>query len=299
MSSSNIPSQFLYAMRQTGFEPECIIVADGKLHRFRDWLDKPGTKNGWYVLFPDYPPSGAFGCWKRGISERWCGTDHFDSHLMTQRLVSIDKALETDYEKWRKRSTEMWLNARPANGNHGYLKSKKVGAHGIRYLRGALLVPVMDCSGQLHGLQCIYLDGSKRFTKATNKRGHYHMIGNPHENIICIAEGYATAATIYEIVEHAVAVAFDAGNILPVAINLRREFPDYQLVICADNDWRIDGNPGLTKAQHAAERVGGAVIFPRFHVPASCGTDFNDLYFEDGVDAVRGCFSMLGGAQHV
>lgn len=71
MPSSDIISQFLTAMRRAGFEPDCKIVADGKLHNFRDWLDKPGTMNGWYVLFSDYPASGAFGCCNRGISECW------------------------------------------------------------------------------------------------------------------------------------------------------------------------------------------------------------------------------------
>lgn len=71
MLSTDIRSHFLSAMRQAGFEPDCHIVADGRLHHFRDWLDKPGTLNGWYVLFPNSPVSGAFGCCRRGISERW------------------------------------------------------------------------------------------------------------------------------------------------------------------------------------------------------------------------------------
>lgn len=73
MSSTDIHSQFLSAMRQAGFEPDCSIIADGRLHHFRDWLDKPETLDGWYVLFPAPLASGAFGCCRRGISERWSG----------------------------------------------------------------------------------------------------------------------------------------------------------------------------------------------------------------------------------
>lgn len=71
MSSGSKNSQFLSAMRQAGFEPDFEIVADGRLHHFRDWLDKPEALNAWYVLFPDSPASGAFGCCRRGISEKW------------------------------------------------------------------------------------------------------------------------------------------------------------------------------------------------------------------------------------
>ena len=68
-----VEREFLDAMRQAGFEPDCPIVSDGKLHRFRDWLDKPGTLYGWYVLFPDHLPAGVFGCRRRGILETWTG----------------------------------------------------------------------------------------------------------------------------------------------------------------------------------------------------------------------------------
>jgi phage/plasmid primase-like uncharacterized protein len=62
-------TRFLEAMKNSGIEPDCEIFADGIFRRFRDWRDKPGTKNCWYVLYPDFPPLGVFGCWKRGINE--------------------------------------------------------------------------------------------------------------------------------------------------------------------------------------------------------------------------------------
>lgn len=292
MSSSSIIAQFLSAMRQAGFEPDCHIIADGKLHRFRDWLDKPGTKNGWYVFYPDFPSAGAFGCWRRGISERWSEVNQNICTIVSQRFASIEKTLADKNPKGQKKANEVWQQAKPANGNHGYLLSKRVKAHGTRYLRAALLVPVLDITGQLHGIQLIFRDGSKRYTYATDKRGHFFMIGTPRENTICIAEGFATAATIHEVTGNAVAVAFDAGNMLPVAVNIRIFFPDYQLVLCADDDRRIEGNPGLTKARQAAEVVGGLMIYPRFTDQSSNGTDFNDLFNESGAEAVRHCIAL-------
>lgn len=241
MFSSDICQQFLSAMRLAGFEPDCTIESDGKLHRFRDWLDMPGKRNGWYILFSDFPPAGAFGCWKRGISEKWSGSGFKPCQIESQRFATIEQLLAEKRQKCAQSSTEMWRKARPANGKHRYLQSKRVGSHGIRYLQGTLLIPVMDVTGRIHGLQRIYHDGSKRYTYATNKRGHFYMIGSPHGGFICIAEGFATAATVHQVTGYSVAVAFDAGNLLPVAENLRAANPGHQLVICADNDRYVPG----------------------------------------------------------
>ena len=81
---------------------------------------------------------------------------------------------------------------------------------------------------------------------------------------LCIAEGYATAASIYESTGYAVAVAFDAGNLEPVAVTLRRKFPKTKIVICADNDIGTPRNPGLTRALEAARAVDGLVALPTF-----------------------------------
>src|SRR5574338_1709732 len=47
------------------------ILADGKLHRIHVTGDSIGSKNGWYVLHGDTIPSGAFGCWRRGVNKTW------------------------------------------------------------------------------------------------------------------------------------------------------------------------------------------------------------------------------------
>ena len=43
-----------------------LPLADGTIHRFRVPEDKPGSLNGWYVLYLDGIASGAFGSWKAG-----------------------------------------------------------------------------------------------------------------------------------------------------------------------------------------------------------------------------------------
>ena len=53
------------------------------------------------------------------------------------------------------------------------------------------------------------------------------------------------------------AVAFDAGNLEPVALALRAKFPHIEITLCADNDMNTPGNPGLSRAREAAAAVGG------------------------------------------
>jgi hypothetical protein len=62
---------FAHLLRAAGFVLKGEPVADGRIHRCHVKGDRAGTRNGWYVLFPD-PLAGAFGHWKSGLSEKWC-----------------------------------------------------------------------------------------------------------------------------------------------------------------------------------------------------------------------------------
>ncbi|GAM53227.1 putative inner membrane protein [bacterium endosymbiont of Mortierella elongata FMR23-6] len=121
------------------------------------------------------------------------------------------------------------------------------------------------------------------------KRGCYFGVGKPEE-VLCITEGFATGMSIREASGHAIAVAFDAGNLMSVAKALREKFPTLLLVLCADDDYATLGNPGLNKAQEAAQVVGGCVAVPDFGADRPEGaTDFNDLHQAQGPDAVICC----------
>lgn len=171
-----------------------------------------------------------------------------------------------------------WAAAKPA-GDHPYLQAKSVQARGIR-IEGhhTLLVPLRDAEGRLHSLQSIAPDGTKRFTPGGRTKGCYYSIGNLGTRLV-ICEGFATGATIHDETGHAVAVAFNAGNLLPVARVLRAKFPSMTLVLAADDDWQTEGNPGLTAATEAARAVGGLLAVPDFAgLPRGKGdSDFNDL----------------------
>jgi putative DNA primase/helicase len=153
-----------------------------------------------------------------------------------------------------------------------------------------LIVPMRDTAGQLHSLQTIQPDGDKRFLYGGRVNGCYHSIGKKPVDVLIVCEGYATGASIHEATGYPVVVAFNAGNLKAVALALRAKYPDLKIIIAADDDHQTEGNPGMTKAQAAAQAVGAAVAVPTF--PAGRpdkATDFNDLHQLAGLDAVKAC----------
>lgn len=181
-----------------------------------------------------------------------------------------------------------WESATTATADHNYLLAKKVQPHGLRQSGEHLLIPLRDAKGELFGIQTIAPDGSKRFNPGASVAGHYHLIGSVEAGVpVYLAEGYATAATIHEATGAAVVCAFNAGNLERVAKALRDAYPGHDIIVCADDDRRTEGNPGITHATAAAAAVGGSVVIPRFTDPASKATDFNDLMQCEGIEAVR------------
>ncbi len=271
--STDVLRQFAEALADAGLAMhKGRPVADGRLHRYRVAGDKSGSVNGWYVLHQPEKPFGAFGSWKTGQSETWTAaapssmTDAERSALQA-RMIEAKRARDAEEEAVhttvRQQAERLWEKAKLPDGMQLYLQKKAVPAYGVRLLRQQIVVPLRDVNGVLHSLQFIGEDGRKTFLTGGRKRGCYHAIGRP-ETALCICEGYATGATIYQSTAIATAVAFDAGNLQPVAMALRRKFPRLTFVIAADNDTETPGNPGLTAATAAARAIGAGLAVPKF-----------------------------------
>jgi putative DNA primase/helicase len=201
----------------------------------------------------------------------------------TKREQAKDKARR---KAGAAKAQRLWDAATPEMGTHRYLVDKCVQAHGVRTDGHKLLVPIRDVDHDLHGIERVWPNGDKKFTGATTVGGHYFGIGKPGGRLI-VAEGFATAASIHEATGDAVAVAFDCGNLKPVALALRAKFPDIEIIIAADDDIATVGNPGRTKANQAAQAVNGLVSFPDFgnNRPHDV-SDFNDLAKHRGPEVV-------------
>jgi putative DNA primase/helicase len=283
-------------MKAAGIAGPDSIVADGALHRFHVNGDHSGSLNGWYILHEDDPPAGAFGCWKRGISETWSSKpDHSLSPAEKAAQGAKFKAARAERERLqeeihaetRRRAAEIWKMAEPAPATHPYLTKKGIAPYGVRVSWGSLVIPLRDSAGTLQGLQFIDQDGGKKYLTGTRKTGAYFAIGGKPAGVLYLCEGFATGASIHQATGGAVAVAFDAGNLRSVAEALRQKFPGLRIVVCADNDTWTDGNPGATKAREAAEAVEGLLALPIFRNTAERPTDFNDLHCLEGPDEVR------------
>jgi putative DNA primase/helicase len=290
---------FKQAMHSVGIEIEAAILADGTLHRFHVMGDRAGSKNGWYILHADDPAAGQFGCFKRDVSENWSAkayttltpeekTRYADKIEIARQQREDERAkLQAECRAW---CTDAWEKAKNATNENPYLKRKGVNAFGLKSFKDSLLVPVQDMAGTIHGLQFIAPDGTKKFKTGTNKAGHFFKIGKSKDKTIIISEGYATGTSIHQATGHAVVIAFDASNLLPVAQSIRSKHPNMKIVIAADDDSGTQGNPGLTKATQAARVVNGLLAIPTF--PDNRGSkdsDFNDLARLSGQEAVRTC----------
>ncbi|GHT81370.1 hypothetical protein AGMMS49960_17690 [Betaproteobacteria bacterium] len=291
--------QFRSALVARDIVPPDDLLADGKLHRC-DTVGKPGKQDAAYLLHLDGIPAGGFENHRDGRGwENWRADvgralTPAEEAAHRERIEAARVAREADTARRREDAREqaslIWAEAYPCTG-HDYLRNKGIAAHGhgARQHKSSLVLPLRDAAGVLHSLQMIGPDGQKRFLTGGRKRGCYFSIGKP-AGVLCVAEGFATAASIFEATGYAVAVAFDAGNLLPVAQALREKLPDVQIVVCADDDHMTKENPGLKKATEAAAAVGGAVAVPDFGADRPEGaTDFNDLAQARGPEAVARC----------
>ena len=280
------------------------LEASGKLRRFGR------RKRGWYRLFVNVARSGrsyltgSFGYWGLVDGTRVrpaVDLDEIDRAAMLARLRDLQAAEERKRRDAAARAAMVAVDrwrAASKTGESLYLRRKCVLAEAVRFEPdGTVLVPMLryDLPREqaLVGLQAIRADGEKRFIAGTAKRGSACRLGSPVLTVdapVLVCEGLATGLTLRQACGQRwpVYVAFDAGNLLPVARTLRRLYPRAWLLFCADDDFLTWSNPGRSKAAQAARIVGNA----DFIAPVIAGrgerklTDFNDLHVEHGLEEV-------------
>lgn len=303
--------QFRDAIHSAGLIPPDMIEPDGKLHRFASNGTR-GDDAGWYVLHPDGIATGVFGDWRTGIFNTWHAKrdrplTETEQRALHEQIEQAKRKAETERAQVAanaaKRARQIWNSAKPADDLHAYLKRKVVKAHDVRIYRGplalrhlpldgCLIVPARGTDRQIYTLEFIHpeaRDGdNKRFLFGGDYTGRYFAIGTTKgAAALCIAEGFATGATIYEATGIPTMVAFSAGNLEPVARALRSKFPEARLILCADDDATTADNPGLTKATEAARAVGGLLAVTDFGTDRPEGaSDFNDMAAQCGKEAV-------------
>ncbi len=243
---------------------------DGATGQIRIQCPNPGCTGSQNDTFSIDAATGAFQCFRCGVT---------GNVYSTGEKTGTGKQSTAEY---------LWNQANPA-AEHPYLTQKGVKSYGLKVDKHGNLVVPLSISGKLSTLQFVKPSGDKILlskAKGGKKKGAYFQVGTGAGNILYINEGYATAASVYEATNGACFMVVDAGNLKPAAENLRRIYPAFEFVFCADNDRDKSGtdanyNVGYLKAVEAARQVGGKVCMPE-----QAGFDFNDLHVQHGIEAV-------------
>lgn len=232
----NSAATFEDAIRAAGMSPPASIIP-GKFHRFPGKGKEEKNKAGWCMLFLD-GTGGVYGDFSAGMSETWHAAKDGSKSTTEERLRFQQQVAEAKRQadmlrqETQKMAAEnagnLWSDAQPAALNHPYLVMKGIKPHGIRQIGNQLVVPIKDPSGILCSLQLIQEDGGKRFLSGGRIKGCSYFIGDrpEHEGTVCIAEGFATGASIHEATGYPVIVAFNAGNLKEVALATKKRLPD-------------------------------------------------------------------------
>ena len=183
-------------------------------------------------------PAGGFENWKDGRGwENWRADlgrslTPDEEAVYRTRLETARRQREAEdaarKAQARAQAAGIWAAAAPCT-EHPYLTRK--GVH--RTAHGSTRACWFCLCATLTG--CCTLSSSSPptarsgFCAGPRRAGPYFAIGEP-DGVLCLAEGFATAASIHEATGYAVAVAFDAGNLVPVAVALRAKFPDLRIV---------------------------------------------------------------------
>lgn len=330
MSEQDHVSAFRDTILASGIPIRDQIIADGELHRYHVEGDTRGSRNAWAVLHLDGKAAGVFGCNKRFGDQSFKWAAKGMKPLTAAEKREIQDKIKADQERRAAadaarraaaavKANEVWNAAVTLDGGHPYLMRKGVPGDGLRVgdwtkewvdpetgevhettVPNALLVPILRKKGVIVSLQAIFPDSrnalnrSKDFLPGGEKRGCFFTIGKPGpvdgKIVVVVCEGFATGASINLATGLGVVVAFDAGNLKPVAEKLRASMPGAVIMIAADNDqWTTKPikNPGLTRAREAATAVSGLVVAPTFTDTSSQPTDFNDLGAAEGLEVVK------------
>lgn len=258
-------------------------IMDGNKHRVAVVGGKKGAVDGFYVAHLDGHPAGRIINNKTGADIHWKSkgyalSDQEKSTLHAEAAAKLaERAAEQDrlQEATAQRVGRQMIDLVPVEHPTPYMQVKGIEAHaGVFTDREGqkTYIPAYDVDGKQWTMQYIQEDGTKRFAKDSRKEGTFHVVGGRDTlaaaPVIAIFEGYATAASSADVLGFSTVAAFDSGNLDSVAKALRERYPDKPILIGGDDDKALalthGTNAGRTKAEAAADAVGGLATFPIF-----------------------------------
>jgi len=255
------------------------------------------------------------------------GLSKEDLAAIKAKQALLNKQVEADRAAEAKRAARwaanVWEHCAPAT-EHEYLARKQIKPNGARMLqslegmtltgldeaneyrissaKGSLVIPMHNTHAEVCGLQFILPKEHPRRVKTGRDKefwpsgmamsGTFGLIGHIKRNgILLFCEGFATGASLADATGQTVAYAFSANNLIKAAKALRKSYPALRILICADDDYLTEGNPGCTAASQAASAIDlCAWTKPNFLADDGTDprdgkklTDYNDLAVMTGI----------------
>lgn len=198
----------------------------------------------------------------------------------------------------------LWSRFQPAPAAHSYLTRKGMAPDGLRIASAGLTIAGHDCAGwlalpvwsiergELQSLQLVSPEaGPPKLSLAGCRIAGGALVvhqdapeGRPSPEafaggVAYLAEGVATAASLYQATGRAAVACFGKGNVDTIARALRQQYPGLRLVLCPDRG-----------AEHQAAAIaaglGGAVAWVA--LPEDCPPNFdaNDYAAAHGLDGL-------------
>jgi putative DNA primase/helicase len=306
-------------MRANGVPFDGPLVPNGAIHRFS--MDrKKHKKDEWYsahmwefkgrsylsCVYGSWSFEGTYHyeSWKEGeiFSPTTEEKEALKKHIDEQKRL-IEEEHNKRHDEAAQRAKQIWERAQKeptTQGHTAYLTLKGVQGYGIRFGNNeqgydSAIIQLKNIAGETRSLQFISVgrDGTvyKLFLTDGESEGSFFVLGNLEEDeVFYVAEGYATAASVYEASGKPVIVAFGCKNLKPVASALSKKYKAHQMIIAADYNKDGSKNP---EAIETAKSLGCKIVFPFFSPgkdrdkDGKAFTDFNDLFVSEGIEVVR------------
>jgi len=297
------------------------LILDGNVHRFGE------KKRRWYVGKIIHNEKGkslyVFSCgdWREGKILKFQPKHPLSNSDKKTFNIHLDELFEKKRKQEALNRIEAQKNAKklldtaiPDISNFPYVVRKKIkGTYNVFLINdifSSYIAIPMYKDDNLVGLQRIYEDGSKKLLFGQEVKETYHVIGNITENteVFYMAEGFSTAASIYQATNTPVVICFFANNMSTVTKIFRLKYPKAKIVICGDDDFETKERAGNKAAEEASKITCTAPIFPVFQDRKTKQTDFNDLHIAEGLEVIaqqlshteivdQG-FTILGGSKN-
>ncbi|MDR2175577.1 MAG: toprim domain-containing protein, partial [Synergistaceae bacterium] len=292
----DVENAFLGWLVEIGIPPDgdARLRLDGEKHRYRTPRDRRGKENIEYKIFMDERPAGYVKDYKTDEYRIWTFARSNETPWTQEEKKKYFEEQERRRAERKKteeraralaieRAAKKWKCATEPDPQrpHPYIKAKGLsGTHGARVLGKDLVIPCFNSRGEVVNVQTIdpSRETPKLFEANAPKKGTFFVMpGDGREVFVC--EGFATGATIQEATGRTVVVAWDRGNLLPVAERMRNVYPG-RLILAPDSDRGTTGNPGMAAAFEILETFGVPFIMPEFgekeKVSGKVPSDWND-----------------------